>query len=99
MFVIQSKYYMEDKFESLRKKLEESTEWPAVYMFKFIIKSEPKQIALLESLFSTKEAEVTMRQSGKGNFVSITAKELMINPEEIISRYKSAEGIEGLISL
>jgi putative lipoic acid-binding regulatory protein len=90
---------MEDKYESLRKKLEETAEWPAVYMFKFILKSEPKQIALLESLFNTKEAEVTLRQSGKGNFVSFTAKEMMLNPEEIIARYKSAEGIEGLISL
>jgi len=99
MFVIQNTYLMEDKYESLRVKLEQSTEWPSVYMFKFIIKSEPKQIALLEALFSTKEAEVTMRQSGKGNFVSITAKEIILNPEEIISRYKDAEGIEVLISL
>ena len=90
---------MEDKYESLRQKLEESSEWPSVYMFKFIVKSDPRQIALMESLFSTKEAEVVIRESGKGNFVSITAKEMMLNPEEIIARYKQAEGIEGLISL
>lgn len=90
---------MEDKYASLREKLESTAEWPSVYMFKFIVRAEKKQIAQLEGLFTTKEAEVTMRESGKGNFVSITAKEMMLNPEEVIDRYKSAEGIEGLISL
>ncbi len=90
---------MEDKYDSLRSKLEETTEWPSVYMFKFIVKADEKQIALLASLFSTKEAQVTMRQSGKGNYVSVTAKELMLNAEEVIARYKKAEGIKGLITL
>ncbi len=89
----------EAKYESLRKKLEENTQWPAVYMFKFIVKSDKKQIAQVEDLFNTKEAQVTMRESKKGTFVSISAKEMMLNPEEVINRYRQAEGIEGLISL
>ena len=86
-------------FEDLRKKLNETQTYPTVYMFKFIVKADEKQIALLASLFSTKEAQVTMRQSGKGNYVSVTAKELMLNAEEVIARYKKAEGIKGLITL
>jgi len=89
---------MEEKWNALREKLEMDS-WPRVYMFKFIIPADNERIALVENLFNTREAEVTMRTSKKGNFVSITAKEMMISAESVIARYKMAEGIEGLISL
>lgn len=89
----------EAKYQALKQKLEESSSWPAIYMFKFIVKADKQKIAQVENLFNTKEAQVTMRESKKGTFVSITAKEMMLNPDEIINRYKEAEGIEGLISL
>ena len=90
---------MEDKYGKLRIALEELETWPTVYMFKFIVKSDKKAIAQIEALFNTKEAQVTMRESAKGNFVSITAQEMMLSPDEVINRYKSAEGIEGILSL
>lgn len=89
---------MTDKWESLREKLAEQT-WPRLYMFKFIVPAENSRIAMVENLFNTREAEVTMRTSKKGNFISITAKEMMLSAESVIDRYKKAEGIEGLISL
>ena len=91
---------MSDKYEKLRNSLKESLEWPHVYMFKFIVKGEDKKaIAQVEAVFNTQEAQVTMRESSNGKFVSITAKELMLTPEDVINRYKMAEGIEGLLSL
>ena len=89
---------MEEKWNALREKLEMDP-WPRVYMFKFIVPADNERIALVENLFNTKEAEVTMRTSKKGNFVSITAKEMMMSADSVIERYKKAEGIEGLISL
>ena len=89
---------MEEKWNALREKLE-MDEWPRLYMFKFIVPADNERIALVENLFNTREAEVTMRTSKKGNFVSITAKEMMMSADSVIERYKSADGIEGLISL
>ncbi len=89
---------MEEKWKALEEKLAEQ-EWPAVYMFKFIVPADNQRIAQVEKLFNTSEAEVTMRTSKKGNFVSITAKEMMMSPQKVIERYKMAGGIEGLISL
>jgi len=86
------------KWQSLLEKLE-TQEWPRIYMFKFIVPAQNQIIAQVEGLFNTKESVVTMRTSSKGNFVSITAKELMLSAENVILRYKQAEGIEGLISL
>lgn len=87
------------KYEALRKKLDELESWPSLYMFKFIVPADNQKIAQVEALFNTKEAQVTTRSSNKGNFVSITAVEMMITPESVIERYQQAEGIEGLMSL
>ena len=93
-----SKMNSEDKWQTLREKLEMDP-WPRLYMFKFIVPADNERIALVEKLFDTREAQVNMRTSKKGNYVSITAKEIMLSPDHVIARYKSAEGIDGLISL
>ena len=94
-----AKYHvMEDKWASLREKLE-AEQWPQVFMFKFIVPAENERIAMVEHLFNTTEAEVTMRQSKNGNFVSISAKEMMLSADSVLERYKKAAEIEGLIAL
>ncbi len=88
-----------EKYEKLLIQLTDSFDWPTVYMFKFIVPSDNEKIAKVESLFDSNEATISIRNSSKGNFVSITAKELMLSPEKVIDRYIQAEGIKGLISL
>ena len=68
-------------------------------MFKFIVPADNVKIAQVERLFNSNEAEISIRNSRKGNFVSITAKEMMLSPEKVIERYLDAENIKGLISL
>tara|TARA_B100000900_G_scaffold245675_1_gene208899 strand:- start:53 stop:259 length:207 start_codon:yes stop_codon:yes gene_type:complete len=68
-------------------------------MFKFICPAKNENIAHLESLFNSESSEVIIRQSSKGNFVSITAKEIMLSPENVLNRYKEVEQIPGLLSL
>ena len=86
-------------FDSLIEKLEDGFEWPRVYLFKFIVPSDNKKIAEVESLFNSKEAQISMRTSKKGNYVSVTAKEMMMSADKVIERYKDAAKIEGIISL
>ncbi len=89
----------EEKYKKLKEQLAQGFEWPTVYMFKFIIPADLKRQAQVENLFNTEEAQVTIRQSRKGNYLSITAKEMMMNPDRVIDRYLEAEKIEGLIAL
>ena len=88
----------EDFYANLKSKLEDQFDWPQPYLFKFIIPSDNKKLALVEALFG-EEAQVTTRQSSSNKFTSISAKEVMISPDEIIAVYKKAEVIEGIISL
>jgi hypothetical protein len=86
----------EDKFREL---LEQNYTWPALYMFKFICPADNESIARLQQLFDPEVAEISLRPSSKGNYVSFTAKELMLSVEAVMQRYEQARGIPGLISL
>ena len=86
-------------FDELRKKLEESvTSFPYIYMFKFIIKADNKTMALVEVIFDD-DADIIQKQSTKGNYISITVKQVVMSVDEIISIYEKAAEIEGVMSL
>jgi len=88
----------QDPFKGLREKLEERT-WPNLYLFKFIVPADAKSIAATEALFDSNVAQVELRQSKTGKFVSVSAKEMMMDVESIIARYEKAVQIEGLMAL
>lgn len=88
----------EEFFNSLEKKLNESVEWPSVYMFKFIVPSDNRKIAMVEALFSP-ETEIKTKESRGGKYISITGKVVMLSAFEVIKKYKKAAEIEGLIAL
>lgn len=90
---------MTDKdLESLKAKLIETTAFPTVYMFKFIVEADNRKIALVENLFD-EEAEILTKQSGSGKYISITGKQVAMNVEEIIEVYKKAAQIQGIMFL
>jgi len=88
----------EQFYTDLADKLNQQHTFPTLYLFKFIVPNDNQKLAQTEALFGA-EAQVTIRESSKGNFVSVTGKEVMISVESIIDRYKKAEKIEGIVSL
>lgn len=89
----------EEKLSKIKDTIEASQAWPGVYMFKFIVPSENSKIALVEAIFSSDTAEIRMSVSKNGNYTSITAKELMIDANQVMEYYRKASEIEGLIAL
>jgi len=87
-----------ERFDKLREILNKHIHWPALYMFKFIIPADNRKIALIESKFS-ETAVISQLQSSNGKYISITVKEVMLNADSIIDKYKEMHGIEGLIAL
>ncbi len=88
----------ENNLNTLKEKLNENPEWPRLYFFKFIIPSDNETLAKVQALFGD-EANVKIKQSSKGNYVSFSAKELMLNADTVIEKYKEALKIKGLIAL
>ncbi len=88
---------MGDKYDKLKEQLE-LQEWPGVFMFKFIVPNQSDLIARTTALFDN-AVDLAYNQSKTGKYVSVTAKEMMLDVDSIIAKYKEAEKIEGLISL
>lgn len=87
----------EEIFDKLREQLE-LLEWPNVYLFKFIVPNNPEQIAQASALFD-ETSEIVMHPSSKGTYMSVSGKELMLDVDTIIEKYRKASLIEGIISL
>jgi putative lipoic acid-binding regulatory protein len=88
----------DDSFSKLQSQLEKDFSWPLVYMFKFILPADNRKLALVENMFS-EEAVITQKESGKGNYISITVKEVMLDATSVIAIYKQAAKIEGVMAL
>jgi len=84
-------------FENLRAQLE-ALEWPSVYLFKFIVPNENEKMAQVSALFD-ENANISYHTSSKGNYVSVSVKEVMLSGEAVIEIYEKAVKIEGIISL
>jgi hypothetical protein len=88
----------EEFLRLLEQRLTRRGNWPAVYMFKFIIADSNRDYAMLRSLFGD-EARIFTRHSSGGKYISVTVKEMMLSPAEIVERYRKASVIEGIIAL
>jgi putative lipoic acid-binding regulatory protein len=88
---------MSKKFNitTFKEQLEANTVFPTLYMFKFIVPvGKEKEVANL-----LPNNEMTLKKSTKGNYVSATIKAMMQSSDAIVSVYKKASKIEGIISL
>ena len=85
--------------QDIKALLNANHSWPTVYTFKFIVKGDLDKIAQVQDLFNTKTAQVSMKESSKGNYISLTAKEVMNSAQEILDIYAKAKQIEGLVAL
>lgn len=88
---------MEDSFAKLREQLA-LQEWPSVYLFKFIVENTPEKLAQTTALFDD-TAEMNFHTSSNEKYVSVSAKEMMIDIESVINKYEKAALIDGIISL
>jgi putative lipoic acid-binding regulatory protein len=81
-----------DRFQEL---LDDQNDWPAEYLFKFIAPSTERET--LRAVFG--HYPVTIRESRKGNYVSLTARMEVQSSDEIIAIYKAAARVPGIIAL
>ena len=79
----------------LQAKLEEFYTWPCPYMFKFI--APMARVDELTELFKGKPFATRFSRTAK--YVSITAEWEVESSEEVISFYREAKKIKGIIAL
>ena len=86
-----------DEFQKLRELLADQ-KFPLIFPFKFVIKKDQTKLVDIKRMFD-ETAEFSVRESRNGNYISITIKQMMLNPDQIIAKYEDMRQIKGIISL
>jgi putative lipoic acid-binding regulatory protein len=82
-------------WERFQELLDDQNDWPTRYTFKFIAPSP--HVDDLKAVFE--DHPVRVRESSKGNYMSVTAHIRMSSSKEVIDIYKEASQIDDVISL
>lgn len=86
-------------YKKLKKQLEDTTQFPNEYLYKFIVPTTENQEQEVKDLFTKGGAVINTKKSKNGKYISISINVKLNNADEVISYYKKAEKIKGIISL
>lgn len=93
---------MSDKkefYKKLKTQLEDTTDFPADYMYKFIVPSEGNQVEEVHDVFNNTGAVIQTKKSKTGKYISLSIVININSASSVISYYKKVEHIKGIISL
>ncbi|MFD2528074.1 MULTISPECIES: DUF493 family protein [Polaribacter] len=86
-------------YSKLKIQLDDTTKFPADYLYKFIVPSTENQVAEVEAIFNNTGAVINTKKSKTGKYVSVSIILKIKSSDEVIAYYKKAENIKGIISL
>lgn len=86
-------------YNRLKNELLKNTSWPADYLYKFIVPTDPRRINQIQDIFDNTGAVIESKQSRKGKYTSLSITVHLKNPDEVIKKYKEVGKVEGVISL
>ena len=89
----------DDFYSKLQIQLDDTTDFPADYLYKFIVPASDNQVAEVESIFNNTGAVINTKNSKTGKYVSISIILKLNSSDEIITYYRKVEKIKGIISL
>ena len=93
---------MSDKeafYDKLKFQLEDTTNFPSDYMYKFIVPGSGNQEEEVKRVFNSGGPVINTKKSKNGKYISISIILKIKNADEVISYYRKVEKIEGIISL
>ncbi len=88
----------QEKYNQLRDQLIESTQWPSLYMFKFIIPNKDEKLDAVKAVFP-KGTQFAFKTSKDMRYLSITVKITMKDADAVIAIYEQTKHIEGLLAI
>jgi putative lipoic acid-binding regulatory protein len=93
---------MKDKenfYQKLKLQLDETTKFPSDYLYKFIVTASENRVDQVRQIFENSALYISIKKSKTGKYNSISIVINLENSNEVISYYKQAEKIDGIISL
>jgi putative lipoic acid-binding regulatory protein len=89
----------EEFYRKLKIQLEDTSTWPSIYLYKFIVPTSEDKINKIQNIFDNTGAVIESKQSKKGTYTSISITVNLANAEAVIEKYKEVGKVEGVISL
>jgi hypothetical protein len=86
-------------YKKLKAQLEDTTVFPADYMYKFIVPTDENQVEEVQQMFNKGGAVINTKKSKTGKYISVSIVINLSSADEVINYYKKAEKIKGIISL
>lgn len=89
----------EDFYLKLIESLEATTKFPSEYLYKFIVPAIGNKVVEIKAIFKGELADISTKKSKTGKYISVSIKVKVNSSNEVITYYRKAEKIEGIISL
>ena len=89
----------EEFYTRLREELNNTSEWPSEYLYKFIVPTDLKKIEEVENAFDNIGAVIHTKQSKNAKYTSVSINVMMKSPNHVVEKYIELSNIEGIISL
>lgn len=86
-------------YKKFKERLEDTTEFPSNYTYKFIVPTDNKRIAEVQRIFDGARPQFSMKESKTGKYTSVTVVTYVLDADQVIHYYKSASSIEDVIML
>lgn len=88
-----------DFYEGLKNQLEDYTDWPAPYLFKFIVPTDEAKVQQILDFFKDiPDAKAKTKTSSKGQYTSVSIEATLESAEAVIEKYQKVSVVEGLLS-
>ena len=84
-----------ESMDKLKELLDDQYEWPAPYLFKFIVPAV--ELDTLEKLIS--KYVMTQKPSKNGKYISVTISVTCQSSDEVIDFYQKVSVVPGIMSL
>jgi putative lipoic acid-binding regulatory protein len=88
----------EEFYIRLKEELGNTSEWPAEYLYKFIVPTDARKIEKVENAFDNMGAVIKTQQSKAGKYTSVSINVMMESPADVVEKYLEVSSIEGIIS-
>ena len=89
----------EEFYARLKEELNESSQWPIEYLYKFIVPTSAENILYVEDAFNNMGAVIETTPSKTGKYTAISINVRMKSADNIIEKYIEVSKVEGIISL
>src|SRR5690606_4642862 len=89
----------EEFYEKFKERLNDTTDFPSNYTYKFIVPTDNKRIAEVQRVFDGSRPQFQMKESKTGKYTSITVVIYALDADQVIYYYKSASSIEDVMML